>query len=89
MSNFGGGLDTGKLACKALMDSRCNCAYTTSGGRNTQVDIATLFKVMNNIPETPRIFTMGPKLVINRVLPVNTIFLSPDVAEALEEAMRG
>lgn len=70
------------------IDNNCNCAYTTSNGTDVQVDIAALMKVMADIPEVPKIFSMKISLFRNNILPKNCIFMSEDVADALEEAMR-
>lgn len=69
-------------------DSRCNCSYTSgTTGVQAKVSIAALMKLMKDIPETPRILTMEIKLIPSSVLSGNTIILSKDVADALEEAL--
>lgn len=66
----------------------CNCSYTTSSGQNVNVSIAALMEIMKQIPESPKIFSMDISLFTNNLLPKNTIILSKDVADALEEAMK-
>lgn len=66
-----------------------NCAYTTTTGEKVQVSIPALIKLMEDIPEPPRILTMDISLVTHRFLPPNTILISTDIAEALEEALKG
>ena len=71
-------------------DSMCNCSYTSATtGIQAKVDIAALIKLMEKIPEIPQIFTMDIKLIKNSILPKNTIFISSDIAEALDEALEG
>ena len=73
---------------KLFAMSDCNCTYTATSGKNIKVSIAALVEVMKNIPAKPQIFTMGIKFVVNGYLPKNTIFLSKDVADALEQALQ-
>jgi len=68
-------------------DNLCRGTYTTSNGTNTKVSIAALIEVMKQIPEPPKIFSMDFRLFANNLLPKNTIIMSKDIAEALEEAM--
>ena len=71
-------------------DSMCNCSYqvgTTAGGQNVKLSLAALMEVMKSMPEMPRIFVIDIKLVKSSVLSGNTIILSKDVADALEEAI--
>jgi len=73
-------------------DFACNCSYqagTTAGGTNVKVSLAALMEVMKSIPEPPRILVMDIKMVKSSVLSGNTILLSKDVADALEEALKG
>jgi len=69
-------------------DKLCNCAYTTNSGEPIKVSIAALVKLMKDIPKTPRILTMPIQLKEATVLRDNTILISSDIAEALEEAIK-
>lgn len=69
-------------------DSLCNCAYTSTSGVKVQMDIAALLKLMESIPEIPRIFKMDIVLKPSPFLPKNTIVISEDIANALEEALK-
>lgn len=51
------------------------------------MSLAALTKLMSDIPEEPRIFKMDIKLVSSSRLPKNTIYISSDIAEAIEEAL--
>lgn len=73
--------------CDCGFTDSCNCAYTTTGGQNIQVSLAALIKLMSDIPELPRVFMMDIKLVSHSILPKNTIFISSDIAGAIEEAL--
>jgi len=66
----------------------CNCAYTTSGGDKAGVSISALIKLMTELPEAPKLFTMPIEIFRHKLLPENYIILSNDVADALEEAMK-
>ena len=68
-------------------DHLCRGAYTTNAGDNVKVDIAALFKLMESIPSPPKLYIMDFKLFANNMLPENTIIMSNDIAEALEEAI--
>ena len=57
-------------------DSLCNCTYTTTSGKNVKVDIAALFKLMENIPEVPKIYRMDISLFVGPCLPKNSIIMS-------------
>jgi len=70
------------------LDSQCCGTYTTSNGTNTKISIAALIETMKQIPEPPKIFSMDFQLFANNLLPKNTIIMSKDIAEALEEAMK-
>jgi len=71
-------------------DSMCNCSYASATtGEQAKVSIAALIKLMKSIPETPRIFIMDIELTRNNLLPKNTIYISSDIAEALDEVLKG
>lgn len=63
-----------------------NVTHTTSSGADIKTSLPALLELMKTIPEKPRILTMDIKTMLGRILPKNTIMLSPDVAEALEQA---
>ena len=67
----------------------CNCTYATSGGEKVGVSISALMKVIVEMPETPKLFTMPIEIIKSDILPKNYIVLSKDVANALEQAMAG
>jgi hypothetical protein len=69
-------------------DHLCNGTYTTNAGDNVKVDIAALLKLMEKIPSPPRLYSMDFKLFASNFLPENTIIMSKDIAEALEEAIK-
>ena len=64
-----------------------NCTYTTSSGNKVKMSIDALMKIMEDIPEKPRILTMPIQILKHKILPPNTIFISSDIAEALEQAL--
>ena len=66
----------------------CNCAYTTSTGTPIKLSVAALLKVIGNLPKIPRILVMDLQLKEASILPDNTIIISTDIAEALEDAFR-
>ena len=66
----------------------CNCTFTTSGGENVGVSISALMKIITELPEVPKLFSLNIKLFRNSILPENFIILSDTVANALEEAIR-
>ena len=68
-------------------DKLCNCAYTINNGEQIKVSLAALAKIMKDIPKMPRILTMPIQLKELGVLRDNTILISSDIAEALEEAI--
>jgi hypothetical protein len=65
----------------------CNCTYTTSDGKHVGVSISALMKIICEIPETPKLFTMPIEIIRSDIMPKNYILLSNDVADALEKAM--
>ena len=65
-----------------------NCDYTTFGGKQVKFSINALFKIMEDIPKTPRILTMPIQMKKLNILPDNTILISNDIAEAIEEALK-
>jgi len=71
-----------------IYDKLCNCTYTGTGGQKVKMDIAVLFKLLGDMLETPQLFTMDIDLRTNNYLSKNTIIMSSDVAEALEEALK-
>lgn len=66
----------------------CNCTYTTNGEEQAKISIAALFELMKNIPKSPRILTMDIQLKEASILPDNTIVISSDIANALEQALK-
>jgi len=67
----------------------CNCTYTTSGDKDIKMSIPALLELMNSIPAKPKILTVGIKVKLHTWLPDNTIFISKDIADALEQALKG
>jgi len=70
-------------------DANCTGTYTANNGDNVKVSLVALVELMKSIPEPPRIFRMDFKLLGNNLLPPNTIMMSADIADALEEALKG
>lgn len=66
-----------------------NCTYATSSGIQAKISINALFKIMEDIPKSPRILTMDLQLKEASILPDNTIIISSDIARAIEEALKG
>ena len=65
----------------------CNCTYTTSSGSDIKTSIPALMELMESIPTPPTIMTMSIEFRKAAMLPPNTILLSSDIADALEEAI--
>ena len=65
----------------------CNCAYTTSKGEKVGVSISALTKLMTELPEVPKLFTMPIEIFRHPLLPKNYIMLSNTVADAFEKAI--
>ena len=65
----------------------CNCTYSASSGENYRVSVSALIKVLSEIPETPKLFTMPIEIIRSPLLPENYIILSNKVADALEKAL--
>ena len=63
------------------------CTYTTTTGEKVKFDIGVLAKIMEEIPEPPKILVMDIKVVMSPHLIGNMIILSKDVGEALEKAI--
>ena len=72
-----------------LNDRDCNCTYTNSDKKQCKVSIEALLKLMDSIPERPKIYTMQIELIRMDLMPENWIILSKSVADALDEAMKG
>ena len=66
----------------------CNCNYTTSNGRPVKMSLDALLKIMEDIPEKPKIFTMPINIVRHDILPTNTIYIGNDIADAIESALQ-
>ncbi len=64
-----------------------NCTYTTSTGSDIKTSLPVLMEIMKSIPEKPTILTMSIEFTEAAMLPPNTILLSSDIANALEQAM--
>jgi hypothetical protein len=71
-----------------LMDNLCNCSYTSTSAGDVKVDIAALIKIMQDIPEVPRVYKMDIDLKPSPFLLKNTIVISSDIADAIEEAIQ-
>ena len=69
-------------------DYNSNCTYTTNGGKQAKLSLNVLLKIMEDIPKTPRILTMPIQMKKLNILPDNTILISNDIAEAIEEALK-
>ncbi len=65
-----------------------NCTYTADDGRGVKTSIPVLLELMKTIPEKPRILTMDIKVSRGQILPPNTMVISKDIAEALEQALK-
>lgn len=71
----------------SLFPSVCNCAYTTSGGKNVSLSVDALLAVTEKLPKRPEIFTMDIKLMHSKLIPENAIILGSNVAHAIEIAI--
>ena len=69
-------------------DGLCNGTYTTSNGTNIKIPITALMEIMKQIPEPPKILSMNFQLFANNFLSKNTIIMSKDIADALEEVLK-
>ena len=65
----------------------CNCTYTSKSAEQSKVSIAALTKIMSEMPEIPKIFTMPIEISRSPLLPKNYIVISNSVADALEQAI--
>ena len=52
------------------------------------MNISALLKLMDSLPDAPKIYRMNVTLSASKYLPENSIIMSADVADALEEAIR-
>ena len=66
----------------------CNCAYTTGNDKRVAISVTALLKIINELPEPPKLFTIPIEIVKSPLLPENYIILSSSVAEALEQALK-
>lgn len=69
-----------------MLDGK-NCTYTMADGKEKKTSLAEVVEIMSTIKEQPKIFVMDIQIERSNILTGNTIILSKDVADALEEAM--
>ena len=65
-----------------------NCTYTNTEGEEMQLGVDGLLKIMEAIPKPPKILTMNLEVVTHSLVKGNTILISEDIADALDELMK-